>query len=155
MRFSVKPQMDKIVYAEEKEHENLTELYRSAGLEIGEGWTEVCHPVFSIAARQDGMLLGAATVSRRFRRLVLDYLAVEVPVRGLGIGKKLTELCLDYVRGIGGSALWLAAREPEFYKRLHARETEDAALLSDCLRCPDYGKDCAPKELVFYLKETS
>ena len=136
--------MDKIVYAEEKEHENLTELYRNAGLEIGDGWTEVCHPVFSIAARQDGMLLGAATVSRRFRRLVLDYLAVEVPVRGLGIGKKLTELCLDYVRGIGGS-----------YKRLHAREMEEAALLADCLRCPDYGKDCAPKELVFYLKETS
>jgi ribosomal protein S18 acetylase RimI-like enzyme len=147
--------MDKIVYAEEKEHEKLTEMYRTAGLEIGEGWTEVCHPVFSISARQGGALLGAATVSRRFRRLVLDYLAVEVPARGLGIGKKLTELCLDYVRGIGGSALWLAAREPEFYKRLHARETEDAALLADCLRCPDYGKDCAPKELVFYLKETS
>ena len=108
----MKPQMDKIVYAEEKEHENLTELYRTAGLEIGEGWTEVCHPVFSISARQEGMLLGAATVSHRFRRLVLDYLAVEVPVRGLGIGKKLTELCLDYVRGIGGSRNSINASMP-------------------------------------------
>ena len=145
--------MDEIALARESEHGKLTALYRAAGLEIGEDWIEVCHPVFSVAARRNGELLGAATVSRRFERLVLDYLAVEPAARGLGLGRSLTEKCMGFAREAGEDALWVAAREPEFYLRMEAKETEDAALLEDCLRCPEYGKDCEPKELVFDLKE--
>ncbi len=143
--------MDEVLLLPEREHELLTELYRASGLEIGEGWTKICHPVFSVAARRDSLLLGAATVSRRFERLVLDYVAVVPEARGQGLGKRLTESCLDYARKCGETALWLAAREPEFYLNMDAKETEDSALLADCRRCPDYGKDCSPKELVFDL----
>ena len=146
--------MDEIRLAPEPEHEALTGLYRSAGLEIGEDWINENHPVFSAAARRGGALLGAATVSRRFRRLVLDYLAVEPEARGLGLGKALTERCLDFAREMGADALWVAAKEPGFYTGMRAEETEDTALLADCRRCPDYERNCWPKELVFYLKET-
>ena len=145
--------MDEIALAREPEHGKLTALYRAAGLEIGEDWIEVCHPVFSVAARRNGELLGAATVSRRFHRLLLDYLAVTPEARGQGLGKALTERCLDYARESGEQALWVAAKEPEFYKGMKAEETEDTALLEDCRRCPDFRKDCRPKELVFHLKE--
>ena len=145
--------MDELCLLPEEKHDALTGLYRSAGLEIGEDWIEACRPVFSVAARRGGTLLGAATVSCRFRRLVLDYLAVKSEARGLGLGKKLTERCIDYVRQAGETALWIAAREPEFYKRLGAKDTEDTALLEDCRHCPDYRKNCQPKELVFDLKE--
>ena len=146
--------MDELLLLPEEKHGALTELYRSAGLEIGDDWIEENRPVYSVAARRGETLLGAATVSRRFRRLVLDYLAVKPEARGLGLGKALTEKCICYARQLGETALWIAAREPDFYQKLGAKETEDDALLEDCRRCPDYQKDCQPKELVFDLKET-
>ena len=147
--------MDEIRLEREAAHGTLTSLYREYGLEITDNWIEENHPVFSVAARMGEALLGAATVSCRFDRLVLDYVAVKVEARGLGLGKRLTERCLAYAREAGESALWIAAREPEFYLHLNAEETEDTALLADCRQCPDYLLDCRPKELVFYLKETS
>lgn len=147
--------MDKIRLEREADHGALTALYRDSGLEIGETWIEDDHPVFSVAARRGESLLGAATVSRRFDRLVLDYVAVKGEARGLGLGKRLTQCCLAYAREAGENALWIAAKEPEFYRHMQAEETEDTALLADCRRCPDYLHACSPKELVFYLKETS
>ncbi len=146
--------MDEIRLEREPDHKVLAALYRDSGLEIGESWIEDDHPVYSVAARRGASLLGAATVSRRFDRLVLDYVAVKGEARGLGLGKRLTERCLAYAREAGESALWIAAREPEFYLHLNAEETEDTALLADCRQCPDYLRACRPKELVFYLKET-
>ena len=83
--------MDELLLLPEEMHGALTELYRSAGLEIGDDWIKENRPVYSVAARRGETLLGAATVSRRFRRLVLDYLAVKPEARGLGLGKALTE----------------------------------------------------------------
>ena len=136
------------------EHGDLMALYRDSGLEIGKGWIAENNPVLSIAARRGKTLLGAATVSRRFGRLILDYLAVKPEARGLGLGKRLTESCLDYAKAAGEPALWVAAREPGFYRHLDAQETDDTALLADCRCCPDYMKACSPIELVFKLKET-
>ena len=147
--------MDEIRLERETAHETLMVLYRDSGLEIGEAWIEDNHPVYSVAARRGEALLGAATVSRRFDRLVLDYVAVQGEARGMGLGKRLTERCQAYAREAGESALWIAAREPEFYLHLNAEETEDTALLADCRLCPDYLRACSPKELVFNLKETS
>ncbi len=145
--------MDDIRLLPLTEHGDLTQLYLSAGLEIAEGWAALCHPVFSAAACQGDQILGGATVSRRFDRLVLDYLAVESSVRGLGLGKKLMKRCLEYAREAGEQPLWIAAKEPEFYLHLGAEETKDTALLEDCRRCPAYGESCQPKELIVYLKE--
>ncbi len=147
--------MDEIRLEREPDHKVLTALYRDAGLEIGGSWTEDNHPVYSVAARRGEALLGAATVSRRFERLVLDYVAVKDEARGLGLGRYLTECCLSFAREAGETALWIAAKEPEFYKHMNAEETDDTALLADCLRCPEYLRNCRPKELVFNLKETS
>ncbi len=147
--------MDELRMEREADHRALTALYRDSGLEITEGWIRDNHPVFSVAARKGAMLLGAGTISRRFDRLVLDYLAVREEARGLGLGKRLTECCISYAREAGEDALWLAAREPGFYEHLNAKNTGDTALLEDCRRCPDYLRNCWPKELVFDLKETT
>ena len=145
--------MDDISLLPVPEHGDLTQLYLSAGLEIAEGWTALCHPVYSVVARRGDQILGGATVSRRFDRLVLDYLAIEASARGFGLGKRLMKRCLEYARKAGEKALWIAAKEPEFYLHLGAEKTEDIALLEDCRYCPEYGISCQPKELVFYLKE--
>ena len=147
--------MSEITIREETGHGMFTELYRSAGLDIGEDWINTCHPVWSAAARRGGVLLGAATVSCRSGRLVLEYLAVVPEARAHGLGRKLTALCLEYAAEAGAEDLWIAAREPGFYRKLGAAESEDTALLEDCRRCPDYLRNCRPKELVFHLKENA
>ena len=112
--------MSEITIQEETGHGMFTELYRSAGLDIGEDWINTCHPVWSAAARRGGALLGAATVSCRSGRLVLEYLAVVPEARAHGLGRKLTALCLEYTAEAGAEDLWIAAREPGFYRKLGA-----------------------------------
>jgi N-acetylglutamate synthase-like GNAT family acetyltransferase len=140
------------VYRREADHGVFTELYRAAGLEIEGGWEDACHPVFSVSARREGELLGAATVSRRFERFILDFVAVEPKARMLGIGKKLTEACLRFTAAQGAGELWLAARTPGFFRALGARETGGELLLSECLDCPDYRTECEPKEMVLFIE---
>ena len=98
--------MDKITIQAETRHAAFTELYRSSGLEIGDDWTETNQPVYSVSARRGGALLGAATISRRFGRMLLDYLAVQPEERGRGLGKMLTEHCVDYA-GKAGEKIFL------------------------------------------------
>ena len=141
--------MAEIVFRQEADHGVLTALYRSAGLEIGEGWEMACHPVFSVSARRDEALLGAATVSRRFDRLVLDYIALLPEVRARGLGRRLTERCVRFAGAAGERSLWIAARNPGFFLAVGAEETEDTALLADCLVCPAR-PNCEPKELVIH-----
>ena len=115
--------MDEFRLLPEPEHGKLTALYRSAGLEIGGDWIGENHPVYSVAARRGEALLGAATVSRRFQRLVLDYLAVEPASRGMGLGKALAEACIRCAGDAGYEQLELQvaaenARALSLYRRL-------------------------------------
>ena len=138
---------------EERKHGAFTELYRASGLEIDDGWEAECNPLFSVSAREGDRLLGAATVSRRFGRLVLDYIAVWPGFRVKGIGRQLAACCADYARKQGADKLWLAARTPDFFRALGAAETGGEELLAECLVCPDYGKECSPLEMVINISD--
>ena len=142
-----------VVIREEREHGAYTELYRASRLEIDEGWERELNPVFSVSARRGGALLGAATVSRRYDRLVLDYIAVQPEFRVKGLGRALATACADYARREGEAELWLAARTPGFFRALGAAETGGETLLGECLDCPDYGKDCRPIEMVIKIQD--
>ena len=139
---------EEIRLREETDHAAFTELYRASRLEIEEGWENDCRPVFSVSARQGDDLLGAATVSRRFERLVLDYVAVRPEFRVKGLGRRLVEVCTCYARKQGEEKLWLAARTPGFFRAIGAAETGGTELIGECLGCPDYGKECHPVEMV-------
>lgn len=142
---------ENIQIREETVHSAFTELYRSSGLEIEEGWEAECNPLFSVSAREGDRLLGAATVSRRFDRLVLDYIAVWPEQRVKGLGRRLAEACADFARQQGETKLWLAARTPGFFRALGAEETGGTELLAECVGCPDLGKECRPLEMVISI----
>lgn len=142
-----------VSFREETNHGAFTELYRASGLEIEEGWEKDCNPVFSVAARRGEALLGAATVSERFGRLVLDYIAVWPEFRVKGLGRRLTDVCADYARKRGEEKLWLAARTPGFFRALGAAETGGTELLGECIVCPDYGKGCHPIEMAIQISD--
>lgn len=130
------------------EHERLTELYRAARLEIGEDWVREDGACYSVAAWKGERLLGAATLSLRFDRCVLDYIAVEPDQQKTGLGRRLAEACLQWCREQGFRQLYLAARTPAFFRALGGYESGGVTLLQECLTCPDYGKDCSPVEMI-------
>ena len=142
---------EEIRFQAETAHSTFTELYRASGLEIEEDWEKECRPVFSVAARRGTDLLGAATVSERFGRLVLDYIAVWPEFRVKGLGRRLTEWCADYARKKGEEKLWLAARTPGFFRALGAAETGGTELLGECVGCPDFGNECHPIEMIIQI----
>lgn len=135
----------------EKDHGQFAGLYRASGLELGEDWLRENHPVYSVSLRAEGRLLGAATVSHRLGRYILDYIAMEPRCRGLGLGKRLAEDCLDWCRRQGAAALWLAARTPGFFYALGAEATGGRELLAECVGCPDYETICRPIEMKFEI----
>lgn len=143
---------ERAVITRENDHGVFTALYHDAGLEIGEGWEAACRPVFSFAARREGRLLGAATVSRRMDRWILDYVAVLPQERQLGLGRLLVHSCMDEAAAQGADELWLAARTPGFFRAIGAQETGGQALLKECLSCGDFGKECQPKEMKLNLR---
>ncbi len=132
----------------EPDHGRFTELYRSAHLEITVDWVKENGAVFSVGAWEGEQLLGAASVSWRFGRYVLDYIAVLPGLRGAGLGRKLTEACLQWCREQGAEEVYLAARTPAFFLAIGGFESGGTALLQECLSCPDYGKDCSPVEMI-------
>ena len=132
---------EEITLREERDHGRFTELYASAGLEIEEDWVRICGAVMSVAAWRGRVLLGAAPVSRRFDRLVLDYIAVLPGERNSGVGKLLVDRCLAYAKERGEGALWLAARTPGFFRAIGGVETGGEAEDGEC-PCP-----CGRKEL--------
>ena len=142
---------EEIRFQAETAHSTFTELYRASGLEIEEDWEQECRPVFSVSARRGNDLLGAATVSERFGRLVLDYIAVWPEFRVKGLGRRLVDACADYTRKRGEKKLWLAARTPGFFRALGAAETGGTELLGECVDCPDFGCECHPIEMVIQI----
>lgn len=134
----------------EKEQEEFGELYEASGLELGEDWTDTA--VFSFACRSEGTLLGAATVSLRYDRYILDFIAVKNAVRKQGIGERLTAECIERCIELGACELWLQARTPAFFRRIGAKETGGKTLLRECLSCPDYRKECSPVEMKFVFQ---
>lgn len=134
----------------ETDHEAFSQLYRASALELEEDWLERCHPVCSFSVREGSELLGAATLSRRMERWILDYIAVIPAARGRGIGRLLVEACLDWCRRQNADCLWLAARTPGFFAALGAVDTGGTALLGECLDCPDHLNGCDPKEMRFF-----
>ncbi|MCR4771298.1 MAG: GNAT family N-acetyltransferase [Oscillospiraceae bacterium] len=137
-------------------HDRFAEFYKESGLEIDtEHWIEDNCPIWSVAAWEDGLFRGAATVSLRNDRYILDYIAVSRRSRGRGLGRLLAEDCLERCRDAGCGELYLTARAPLFFEALGARYTGGGELPDDCRGCPDFGRDCRPEEMKFVLRPSA
>lgn len=135
-----------------EDHRRFEDFYERSGLEIDKsGWLEYNRPVRSVAAWEDGQFRGAATVSHRFGKYILDYIAVSEDSRGRGLGRLLAEDCLEQCRDAGCGEVFLAAREPLFFRALGAVPAGTDELLEECRGCRDYMKSCRPVEMKFVL----
>ena len=131
---------DKMEFINVDEHIILTDFYRECELEIDENWVEEMNPQKSIALYNDKALISAATVSKRFGKTVLDYIAVKAEFRKRGIGKIMLDKILE-----NEDEVYLTARNYDFFCKNGFRAIEDNALIKECLGCPQYNKNCFPR----------
>ena len=127
-------------FLEVKEHKILTDFYKNCKMEITEDWVFLMNPIKSIALFENDKILCGATVSKRFNKIILDYIGVDESLRGSGLGKKLLNEILKNEKQV-----YLSAKNYGFFKSQGFVETEDNNLIKECLSCPQYNKDCFPR----------
>jgi len=88
-----------------------------------------------------GRVIGVCGLSVVWANLAeVCALAVEPDQRGLGIGRKLTEACLEEARALGVRTIMTLTYEQAFFERLGFAVVDRQALplkvWSECIRCP-------------------
>lgn len=121
-------------------HKILTEFYQNCKMEIDENWISTMNPIKSIAVFDDGKILCGATISKRFNKIILDYIGVDESLRGQGIGKNLLNEILK-----NESEVYISAKNQGFFKSQGFIETEDNDLIKECLSCRQYNNNCFPR----------
>ena len=78
---------------------------------------------------------------------IVDGIAVDGSLRGLGIGQEILDIAKDEVRKRGGDKIFLVAKAPSFFKTQGyvTIEQEEAPLFYECAECPQYKVDCFPE----------
>ena len=95
-------------------------------------------------------MCAACVLAKKEGKFIIDGIAVEKIYRGMGIGKILMNKAVETVREMGGTELYLNAREPGFYFALGFKEADKdlAPHFYECMNCPQYGRGCDPKIMV-------
>ncbi len=122
------------------EHNVLTEFYKKCELEIEDDWVNEMNPQKSLVLYENGVIISAATVSKRFFKTVLDYIGVKEEYRGTGIGRRMLEKILK-----NEGTVYLTARNYKFFLNNGFKEITDDNFIKECLGCPQYKKNCYPR----------
>ncbi|MDR0462106.1 MAG: GNAT family N-acetyltransferase [Christensenellaceae bacterium] len=140
---------------ETKYHSNLLNFYISRGLEFG-GDGCVCEyfgtPFYSVIAESDkGEFLGAGTVTKINDDFILDAVAVDEKQVGKGIGTALLNALLDKTRKLKAKKIYIVSKTPDFFAKYGFKEIDKNASpnMSCCIECPDFGRTCFPKPMVY------
>ena len=140
-------------YVDLKDHRTLEEIVRfclDAGLS-GEGDYE--SKIVSAVIIRDGK--GIAATSRLemiFDRPFVEGVAVRDDLRGKGLGRKIVEEMIAKAKNLNYRRVWIAARAPEFFKKLGFISNNDeelgALVMNSCRKCNQYLKECNPEILM-------
>jgi GNAT superfamily N-acetyltransferase len=102
-------------------------------------------------------LVGAICLERQHGLDTPNWMAVDEAYRGRGIASALYAELESEARRRGIRRLWVTARAPGFFLaqgfRLVPGGGERDALLGECPRCPQYGRECTPEALCKPLPE--
>ncbi len=95
---------------------------------------------------QDGELLGCAALHVTWKDLAeVKSVAVHEQRRGLGLGGRLVQACLDDARALGVPRLFVLTYLPDFFARFGFAQVEKSDLphkvWSECIHCPKF-PDC-------------
>jgi len=101
---------------------------------------------WKIENEKDEIVAGICLAFRE-NEYIIDGIAVDGSLRGLGIGQEILDIAKDEVRKRGGDKIFLVAKAPGFFKTQGyvTIEQEEAPLFYECAECPQYKVDCFPE----------
>ena len=147
---------------ETEDYAGLVKLFIDNGLEFSEN-DEVSTDLVkcwiaspSSVSRDDGAdadISGGCVLALRQGRFICDGIAVNPSGRGQGLGRRLMALLTDEAKAQGADALYLVAREPDFFSALGFINTprEEAPVFFECFTCPQYEVSCRPQVMRLML----
>jgi amino-acid N-acetyltransferase len=96
---------------------------------------------FHVAEDGEGRVVGVCGLSVVWANLAeVCALAVEPDQRGLGLGRKLTEACIEEARSLGVRTIMSLTYEQAFFQKLGFavvdRQQLPLKVWSECIRCP-------------------
>jgi amino-acid N-acetyltransferase len=108
-----------------------------------------------LVAEVDGELVGCCALHVTWSDLAeIKSLAVREDRRGLSIGQRLVQACLEEGRQLGVPRVFVLTYIPDYFARLGFRQVEKADLpqkvWSECIRCPRF-PDCGEVGMVLDL----
>ncbi len=148
--------MLRMTMRETKDYEKLVKFFVENRLEF-DGDEEVDTDIikcFEIVHGNDEHLTGAAVLAKREGQYIIDGIAVDAPYRKLKVGKILLNKVVETVRELGGDALYLVARAPEFFRKngFKTINEDEAPNFFECRYCPQYLVDCHPEVMKLEIR---
>ena len=98
-------------------------------------------------------LIGGVVLAQREGRYIIDGIAVDEKFRNSGIGEILLNQIKEDVEELGGDAIYLVARAPEFFRKNGFEEVdpEQAPNFFECKYCSQYGETCYPEIMKYNI----
>jgi len=99
-----------------------------------------------VVAEVDGEVVGCCALHVTWSDLAeIKSLAVQEEQRGIGLGKRLVNACLEEGKSLGIPRVFVLTYIPDYFRRFGFRQVEKAELpqkvWSECIRCPKF-PDC-------------
>lgn len=129
----------------EYDNNTLIDFYIKNGLEFDENRGYFGQNVKSIALLENGIMIGAVTISIYQNKNFIEAIAVDKQFRNRGYGKLLLEKALREL----SVPIYVISKSDEFYIS-NGFEYDNADLIgTECKTCSEYNVTCFPKVMVF------
>lgn len=139
--------MDQMI-RETDEYDRLVQFFVDNNLEF-DGDEEVDTDILKcyMFTDKEDTLIGGVVLAEREGKYIIDGIAVDSEFRNEGIGEILLNQIKEDVEELGGDAIYLVARAPEFFRRNGFEEVDPelAPNFFECKYCSQYGKTCHPE----------
>jgi len=136
--------------------QNLLTGYANQGLMLNSSLAEIYDRIRAYhVAERDGKVVGVSALKISWEDLAeVRSLAVSEEAKGLGLGRKLVEACLDEARSLGIKRVFALTYQVDFFSKL-GFEVIDKALLpqkiwADCIKCVKF-PDCDETAMILAI----
>mgnify|MGYP001194566925 CR=1 FL=1 len=142
--------------ADAKTIQNLLTGYANQGLMLSSSLAEIYDRIRAYhVAEENGQVIGVSALKVSWEDLAeVRSLAVSEDAKGLGLGRKLVDACLDEARSLGIKRVFALTYQVDFFRKLGFEEIDKAELpqkiWADCIKCVKF-PDCDETALIYLL----
>lgn len=102
-----------------------------------------------------GRKVGGISLKKRGKTYLLDMIAVDKKYQRKGLGRRLMQILLNYLKKEGIPRVYTNTVAPEFFKKFGFKKIprSKSPKFSDCWNCPKYNVSCFPTSMLLELRD--